>query len=306
MGLAVAEESSVSQSSVDVKKPVKLDLPQHHQHRNNESSQTSELKSQLKSLLVAHEGSTKHPDVIRVVEKLTTLNPARDDCAISLPSFLGEFTALTCPNFPGRIKNEEGQPSDLIQYTLGRLSFNIFQPSKLVCTLRSVRNPVAPTCLVGKEGRKCFTYPLILDITIHTLDGDLPATLTNEGVCYENPEVKNRVMVSFTGGTLMPADELKTDASKLKLWAKTFEGAYSKAAEERSYVGRIVQFILKMLLGLTMPTDDSLLEHSFHFDMKRSPVGYLDVLFLDEDLRITKGNRGTTVVVQRTGPVTSQ
>jgi hypothetical protein len=106
-------------------------------------------------------------------------------------------------------------------------------------------------------------------------------------------------MVAFTGGTLMPADEMKNDLSKLKLWAKTFEGAYEKADTERSYVGRIFQFIIKLLLGLTIPTDDSLLKHSFHFDMKRSPVGYLDVLYLDDDLRITRGNRGTIVVVER-------
>mmetsp|Transcript_25723 Transcript_25723/g.39478 ORF Transcript_25723/g.39478 Transcript_25723/m.39478 type:complete len:302 (-) Transcript_25723:169-1074(-) len=295
MGQAVVpEQSNLAESSSDVRKPVDVERPQHEVKTH---SLTGELKASLKTLLARHNGSTKHPDVIKVIDQLKELNPAKDNCA-SLPNFLGEFTALTSPNFPGRIKQEDG-PSDLVQYTLGRLSFNIFQPHKLVCTLRSVRNPVSPTKIPGKEDRRTFTYPLILDITIHTPDGDLPATLVNEAVCYENTEVNNRLMVSFTGGTLMPADELKTDAEKLKLWAKTFEGAYTKADEERSYMGKIFQFILKLLLGLTVPTDDSLLEHSFHFDIKRSPTGYLDVLYLDDDLRITKGNRGTIVVVER-------
>ena len=38
---------------------------------------------------------------------------------------------------------------------------------------------------------------------------------------------------------------------------------------------------------------------SVSFEMKRCPHGYIDVLYLDEDLRITRGNRGTIVIVER-------
>jgi hypothetical protein len=297
MGLALVEDnSSVSEPNSERKKPTDLEVQS--QQPRSETARVGVLKTKLKSLLAKYDGSTKHPDVTEVVNELAELNPSQNNCA-SLSSFLGEFYALTCPNFPGRIIPEKGM-EDLVQYSLGRLSFNIFQPQKLVCTLRSVRNPVTSRQGVeGKEDQKTFSYPLILDVTIHSPEGDLPAVLVNEAYCYEHAEVNNRLMVAFTGGTLMPADEMKNDLSKLKLWAKTFEGAYEKADTERSYVGRIFQFIIKLLLGLTIPTDDSLLKHSFHFDMKRSPVGYLDVLYLDDDLRITRGNRGTIVVVER-------
>ena len=304
MVLAVApQESFELKSSVDTVK--KVERPAIPQHATENETQAGKLKSQLKSLLVKYEGSTKHPDVLKVIDQLAEINPSKENC-MKLPSFEGEFCALTSPNFPGRIKNENG-PSDLVQYTLGRLSFNIFQPNKLVCTLRTVRNRVDPTCIPGKEGLKTFTYDLICDITIHTPDGDLPATLVNKAVCYEDTKVNNRCMVSFSGGSLAPAEEVKADPEKLKLWSKTFEGAYSKAEGERSYAGKVFQFLLKLLLGLTLPSDDSVLEHTSHFEMKRAPHGYLDMLYQDDDVRITKGNRGTIVVVERCAPtVTSQ
>jgi hypothetical protein len=257
------------------------------------------VKERLKSLLAQHNGSTEHPDVVQTIEELSALNPTVD--AASSPLFLGEFYALTSPNFPGRFAPNKGQ-EDLVQYTLGRLSFNIFQPNKLVCTLRSVRNPVKLNPPVeGRHGKKVWSYPLILDISIHSLLGeDLPATLENEATSYKHAKQKGRFMIAFSGGTLIPAKEVAMNPSKLKMWAQTFEGAYKKADEERSYIGRIFQYISKLLLGLTLPTDHSLLKNSsVHFDLMRSPVGYLDVLYLDEDLRITKGNRGTLVVVER-------
>jgi hypothetical protein len=255
-----------------------------------------ELRAELKKLLSQNGGYTKDPEVVSVIDELIKINPCVDACART-PEFVGEFSALTCPNFPGRLESQPGQ-EHIVQYSLGRMSFNIFQPTKLACTLRSIRNPVV--CL-GKteDGKNVFSYPLVLDITIHTDDGDLPATLINEAQCYEHTDIINRLMVSFTGGTLLPTKEVLNDPTMLARWSKTFEGAYEKANQERSYWGWISQFFLKLLMGLTYPTDESLAKHSFHFDMKRSPVGHLDVLYLDEEIRITKGNRGTVVVVER-------
>lgn len=259
-------------------------------------SRRDQLKSQLRSLLAKHDGCTRHPDVISTVNELADLYPAVDNCSQS-PLFCGTFFALTSPNFPGRLKPVAGE-EDLVKYTLGRLSFNIFQPQKLVCTLRSVRNPVINQA-GEKDGQKTFSYSFILDVTIHTPGGDILAIIVNEGYSHCNKDINNRMMVTFTGGTLLPSHEVKSDINKLRLWSKTFEGAYKKAEKKRSYVGRFFQYVLKTLLGLTLPTDDSSTNLSFHFDMKRSPVGHFDVLYLDEGMRITRGNRGTIVVVER-------
>lgn len=254
------------------------------------------LKSELRSLLRRHHGLTNHPDVVSVIDKLSKLNPCEKDCAQS-PDFLGTFCALTAPSFPGRIETQPGH-EDIVQYTLGRLSFNLFQPGNLVCTLRSVHNPIVRK-ETSKDGKDSFSYNLVSDIVIHTDDGDLPARLVSEAYCYENKNVNNRMMVSFTGGTLIPSPEEDFETFNEDLWSKTFEGAYSRADKERSVFGWIFRYFLTFLLGLTLPTDEAYSKHSFHFDMKRSPVGHLDVIYLDKDMRITKGNRGTLVVVER-------
>ncbi|KAL3925931.1 MAG: hypothetical protein SGILL_000074 [Bacillariaceae sp.] len=271
----------------------------HHSPSTNDS--TSHLKAKLKSLLIKYNGCTKDSEVVDVVNQLAELNPNKERCS-ETDLFEGDFLTITAPTFPGRLKSSNKDEEDLVRYALGRLSFNIFQPQHLVCTLRSVRNPVHPRAETSKDGHQTFSYHFVLDIIIHTPDGDLPATMINEAFCYEHPDIHNKFMVTFTGGTLMPANELVNDTSKLKLWEATFQGAYQKADEERSYLGWFFQYFMKLLLGLTLPSDETksaVLDHTFHFSMKRSPTGFMQVLYLDNDLRITKGNRGTIVVAER-------
>ena len=118
-----------------------LEASTHSLSTKRSLTRTDELISELKSHLSRTGGCTKDPEVVAIVNELAGMNPCTKDCAKS-PDFLGEFVALTCPNFPGRLKPQPGCEDD-VQYTLGRLSFNIFQPAKLVCTTRSVRNRVA-------------------------------------------------------------------------------------------------------------------------------------------------------------------
>lgn len=269
-----------------------------------------ELKDKLRSLLSKYNGCTKHVEVRDAIYRLAAVNPCSENCSSS-ELFVGEYRTLTAPTFPGRISPSQGL-EDIVQYTLGRLSFNIFQPTKLVCTLRSIHNPIRPKASTTADGRKTFTYHFVLDITIHTPDGhDLPATMVNEAYCYASSDVNNRLAATFTGATLMPAEEIVDDPSKLKLWAETFEGAYQKADEERSYFGWFFHVLVNFMLGLTLTLPSSsdkqneVFKNSFHFDMKRAPTGHFDVLYLDDDIRITKGNRGTLVVVERS-PMTDR
>jgi hypothetical protein len=226
MGLDSVElTNSVEEGKGLLRKTSDIELMHSYQSQTIQTERR-ELKARLKSLLAQHNGCTKHPEVVRVIEELSALNPT--DNAAKSALFLGLFNALTSPNFPGRISPNKGQEY-LVQYTLGRLSFNIFQPQNLVCTLRNVRNPVNLSPPVeGNHSKKVWSYPLILDITIHSPLGDLPAILQNEATCYEHAEQKGRLMVSFSGGTLMPGEELARDPSKLMMWAQTFEGACTR------------------------------------------------------------------------------
>jgi hypothetical protein len=291
------------------------------QKENNISNSTTRnnLKIKLRSVLCKYNGCTKHKEVSKVVNELAKLNPYPKDCA-RLDLFHGEYYTLTTPSFPGRIKpiNCDKNLKEIVQYTLGRLSFNIFQPNDLVCTVRSIRNPVRPlsntTSIMTKSKdnndgtdakASAFSYNVIVDITIHTPDGDLEATLINRGNCRESDDVNNRMMCTFTGGTLVPSLVVNNDTKMLKLWGKTFAKAYEKADKERSYFGWLYQYFLKLFLGLNLPIDvedsdvDTMCENAFHFDIKRPPKGYFDVMYLDHDFRITKGNRGTICVLER-------
>ena len=78
--------------------------------------------------------STKHADVKNAINQLTPQNPTKEPT--KSPLLRGDFICQTLPEFPGRLKTES---PDIVQYTLGRLSFGVFEPHSLVCTVRSVR-----------------------------------------------------------------------------------------------------------------------------------------------------------------------
>ena len=291
------------------------------------------VKRLIKTLMHRHGGSTRHPRVAKLIEKLETLNPTEQPAKSHL--LLGDFVAHSSPDFPGRIRrrkttsnnnnnnsssssggsndvgldeNTKDEDDRVVQYALGRLSFGIFQPNHLVCTVRSVRNCIQicdneelqEEC--GVRHRRCFHYPIIIDLTIHTPYGDLLAELRHEALCYETPNNDTRLGVTFLGGSLEPAYAVWSDPHLLELWKQTFANAYKIADEQRSYMGWALWLMAQWWFKLSTPTDEDANNshhHSVRFDMKRRPKGHLDVLYLDEEMRVTRGNRGTLIVVER-------
>ena len=278
-----------------------------------------ELKSQLKSLLTKHNGCTKQKEVLEVIDQLVALNPVPKDCSKN-DFFTGQFDTLTAPPFPGKIENDD----NISQFTLGRLSFNIFQPNNLICTVKSIQNPVAVKTTKDNEitsggGVNNFTYDFVVDMIITTtpsdgqknenqddgMYGELEAIMINKGFCYPSNDVNNRMMVTFTGSSLRPKKSKNHDKNRAAmletLWTRNFANAYQKADQERSYSGWMMHYGLQWFLGLTYPTDNSEEEdHTFQFEMKKPMSFHMDVLYLDKDIRITKGSRGTVVVAERT------
>lgn len=286
---------------------------------DNSNCNRDELKSHLKSLLTKHNGCTKQKEVLEVVERLVALNPVPKDCSKN-DFFTGEYYTLTAPPFPGKIENDD----NISQFTLGRLSFNIFQPKNLICTVKSIHNPVAVSTAKDNDiapggGGSNFTYDIFVDVIIHTTpndgqnkenhdddtDGELEAIMINRGFCHPSNDVNNRMMVTFTGSSLRPKKNKNHDKNRAAmletLWRSNFANAYQKADQERSYSGWMMRYGLGWFLGLTYPTDNSEEEdHTFQFEMKKPMSFHTDVLYLDEDIRITKGSRGTVVVAERT------
>lgn len=261
--------------------------------RTNPKSQELSLKKLLKK----HFGSTKNKEVRKAIDELTPHNPTADPA--KSPYFIGDFICHTIPEFPGRIKTEN---KEIIQYTLGRLSFGVFQPHNLVCTIRSVRQSIRVR-LESKTGVfKTYEYPVMMDLTIHTPTGqDLPAIVSHFAVCYECPKQPKRLKVTFKGSTLTPSREVLRDPSLLELWMETFQGAYTTAEQQRNILSRTLRSMMAWWFQMTFPDDEEMAQsqdHSVHFEMKRAPRGFLDILYLSDTTRITKGNRGTLVVVE--------
>lgn len=261
-------------------------------------------KANLKALLQEHNRSAKHPDVVQAIEELQTLNPT-EDAALD-PNIEGDFHSLTKPAFPGRLKQDPDN-DHIDQYTLGRMSFNIFQPKDLVCTIRKIGNTVKRV-LEGESKDdsqiRSYEYPLVTEMIVHTPKGDFPAVLRMDAQCSNEKQPKNRLGVTFVGGTMCPSYEVRSNLTKLAQWKEVFANAYKKAEEERSYLSAVMNYTFKWMFKLSTPSDEEAMKNDYaavHFEMKRCPHGYFDVLYLDEDLRITRGNRGTVVIAERDG-----
>ena len=55
---------------------------------------------------------------------------------------------------------------------------------------------------------------------------------------------------------------------------------------------------MKRLLGLE-PVDGVRPDGSMKYSMGKSPVGFVDILYVDDELRVSRGNRGSIVVAER-------
>lgn len=55
----------------------------------------------------------------------------------------------------------------------------------------------------------------------------------------------------------------------------------------------------QVVFGFQGPADDLGPHGELSYEMKRSPKGYLDVIYLDEEMRVTRGQQGALVVVDR-------
>ncbi len=274
---------------------------------NEHSEVIQKLKANLKAILKENGHRSDHPDVVKAVEELSSLwmksqenqptaSSKENQSITHSPLNLGTWNILSKSMFPGRIENED-EP-DKCQYTLGRLSFNLFQPKDLVCTLNHVTNIMeameTPEDADTDENSNKMTYNVIQDLTISTDKGDLKAELHVDGWCAPQSDKDTRLTVAFTAGQFKKGKGVDDDTELKEKWDEIFGGAYTKAAKERGYLESIILWVLKFAFKMEMPSDESM-----KYEMKRTMHGYIDILYLDDDFRVTRGNRGSIVIVEK-------
>ncbi|NEO15666.1 MULTISPECIES: PAP/fibrillin family protein [unclassified Moorena] len=243
-----------------------------------DSEKRTSAKTALRQVLAACGGNTKDEAVIAAINHLSQLNPT------TTPTRHGElldneWLLISAPNFPGGEQLADGQYA----YTLGRLAFNMFQPTGLKLVIDRVLQPVF---LLGDGQQR--SYDIVVEFT--TVDESMPqirGIVRNKGVCY--PVSDWVLQVQFTGGILAPHP-----STNLKDWQAIF--ADQSPSSQKSLTEKLMSGFLKLMFGLVPPQGMNRDTGEVAFTMKRSPKGRLQILYLDEELRIVRGEKGTVLV----------
>jgi len=251
---------------------------------DTETQARTAAKTRLREALATYKGDTKHEMVAAAIAQLVELNPtiapARSETLMD-----GQWLLINAPNFPNGEQRSDGK----YMYTLGRVAFNMFQPTGLKIVIDRVLQPVA-----FLEKPQQWTHDIIVEFT--TVDEQIPTLqgiVHNFGVC--EPTQDNTLQVKFTGSDLQP--KAQTD---LEAWKAVFSNQSQPA--KRGLKERLMVSVLKIIFGMVPPEGIDPKTGRVSFKMQRPPKGKLALLYLDEELRITRGERGMVLVCERQQP----
>lgn len=246
-----------------------------------DTGKCAEAKLALRQALAVAGGNTKDEAVIAAIENLRQLNPnpapTRDGKLLD-----SDWLLISAPNFPGGERLANGK----FAYTLGRLAFNMFQPTKLKVVIDRVLQPVF---LIGNGEQR--SHDIVVEFT--TANESLPqisGVVRNLGVC--EPISDTLLQVKFTGGILAPQNPNQMDA-----WQAVF--GQQRQNTKRTFKESLMLGLFKLMFGLVPPDTMNPDTGEVKFIMERSPKGRLEILYLDEELRITCGEKGTILVCER-------
>ena len=242
----------------------------------------------------------------------------------------GMWLTLSRPNYHGCLGINELRE---YQYTLGRMSFGMYRPTSLVCSVQGVFNPVHVVDAADRdevesvprglrqelmEGKTTLrTYNIVTAFSIEPGRGGTTEEVTPNDACgvtrpirgimttysyvLPDPSAPGRLSVWFTGGIVEVDDE--ADAPEWKrILGGGGQGKDQGHGRETSMQERAKLLAAKLLLGATVE-EEMAADGSFSFELSR-PVGghgsaYVDVLYLDDTLRIMRGHHGSLYVLAR-------
>ncbi|KAJ7562645.1 hypothetical protein O6H91_03G078300 [Diphasiastrum complanatum] len=225
------------------------------------SRERGRLKEELCSALEST-GGHLNDEGNAIISLLHKLNPYPDITTCGKELYTGFFEGVIA-SFKGTGKKGEGQKevgaSGTI-VTLGRAAFNSFKPQGLEIRLNQTYNHV------GHGSGDAYSVIIVFSVEDNSTSSlsPLEGLLINKArFSISNPE---KMEVVFLSSTLAPRYP-ETDTDR---WFKVFK-IHNPDMDEAGAV------------TLTLP-----------------PIkGWLDYLYLDEDIRIAKGNRGGISVVRR-------
>jgi hypothetical protein len=118
--------------------------------------------------------------------------------------------------------------------------------------------------------------------------------MTTCGYVLPDPAVPNRLSIWFTGGRIEPND----DENDEREWRRLF----NRDLPQRSLGEKVRLLAASLLMGAEAPTtmnDDGTMNFEFTRPLGGHGVAYVDVIYLDDTLRVVRGHRGTIFAFAR-------
>ena len=274
------------------------------------SQAKKDLLSSLEDTTRVDIPSKSFSESLKCLEKATRHNDPKEIDEID-----GTWILISPPDYPSCLgTNMNGDKL----YTLARMSFGMYQPGALLCsiqqqfnTISSVKNKAempeyVPTSLkkevddeLGKCSGRMKTYNIIASFTIEGQDGDkaLRGIMTNYAYTLPDPSLPGRLSIWFTGGTIEPAAE---DEESVRAWKKAF-GTLEDNSEDQG-ADKALHLAQHILLGAVSEPMDEKGVIGFHL---KNPIGghgsaFCDIVYKDNDMRVMRGHSGSVFVFKRT------
>eukprot|EP00526_Cylindrotheca_closterium_P002685 CAMPEP_0113615892 /NCGR_PEP_ID=MMETSP0017_2-20120614/7945_1 /TAXON_ID=2856 /ORGANISM="Cylindrotheca closterium" /LENGTH=1002 /DNA_ID=CAMNT_0000525163 /DNA_START=225 /DNA_END=3233 /DNA_ORIENTATION=+ /assembly_acc=CAM_ASM_000147 len=300
---------------------------------------TRTCRSELVDSLLSVHGDVTNERFLKALEVMSSIYASSDpgkpiDDTEFLDNFLNSaWVSLSRPAYDGCLgKTGRG---DYI-YALGKMSFNMFKPGSLKCSIQHTLNKISYVCDMN-EARNQVPWSLRRELAMTEEDGHAPSGMQQKtlrsydieiamtiqpneelglkkplraiqilhGYMLRDPNENNRLSVWFTGGKLvpfMPDDSMvemmeDDEYGTFEDWKAIFDQEYTSSwSESFQNIGA------KLFLGAQLPSGmkpDGSLNYSLTRPYGGHGKSFIDVLYLDEGLLVTRGNNGTIHVMVR-------
>ena len=292
------------------------------------------VRSELIEVLISNGGDVTDNRFLQGLNVLSELFRSSINFNTSLSAVLnGSWKSISRPmyHYGGCVgMNERG---DFV-YTLGKMCFNMFKPGAVRVTVQNTMNHIEPVCRMDQlptaapwslRRELCLSDPETLQTSNMLKSYDVVVALMIEpgqfaaakgesvpsparrlkalqvarGYFLPDPDTPNRLTVWFTGGELAPAPFTDEDLEKgyggLDDWVEFFGAEY-----KRTWTEALSDMGAKLFLGAELPNEmdpNGKMEYTLHRPFGGHGKGHADVMYVDGELLITKGQSGSIHVM---------
>ena len=261
------------------------------------------VRSTLIDSLISSHGDVNDPVFTKTLCLLKSfyLSSGYDACSESnaFPNlFDGSWVNVSRPSYQECLgTNKEGD----FMYTLGRMSFDMFQPGSLSCSIQSTHSTIkrigresqipslVPRSLLdevalsrseGENARDLRSYDIAVSLTIEPRSDkaqgkkssySLRALMTVKGYLLPDPDQTNRLTVWFTSGKLSPATlppQMKSATNKRAYGGfKEWESIFNNKKRKKTWLERAKVMAAKVFLGADIPEgmdEDGSMSYTLH------------------------------------------